>query len=118
MALIQEGYQLYSAKDYRKRVLLGMAMWTLVCKETVFSAANKYCKSRGKTFSTEIISRIRGFSSDADFLTKFRIKPCVPIMAMIYYRTANFSSGDFRARIANYHKMTKALTERGYFVPG
>lgn len=118
MAGIQESYGVYSPKEYKKRVFLAFAAWTLTSKELVFGAALRYCKARGKDLQDEIISRLRGFSEDTNYLAKFRVKPCAALMAMIYHRTANFTAADFRARIANYHKMTKALMEKGYFVPG
>jgi len=37
---------------------------------------------------------------------------------MIYYRTAHFTAVDFRERTQNGHKMTRALMDKGYFVPG
>ena len=118
MAGIQEAYGMYTAKEYKKRVLTALAAWTLVTKEAVFGAALRYCKARGKDLQDVIISKLRGFSADADYLAKFRVKPCAALVAMIYHRTANFTAADFRARIVNYHKMTKALTDKGYFVPG
>ena len=119
MKAIQESYSLYSTQEYRKRVLIAVAIWTLVTKESVLGAAIRYCNARDKDLTEEIIRKIRGFSAtEVDFLAKFRKKPCTALLAMICHRTANFTATDLQARIANYHKMTKALTERGYFVPG
>jgi len=64
------------------------------------------------------ISKIRGFTPSADFLVKFRVKPCAALMAMIHHRTAKFTNDDFMKRNANYVQMTEALTQNGYLIPG
>lgn len=118
MTDIQETYGVYSTKEYKKRVQLAFAAWTITTKEMVLGPALRYCYARGKDLTDIMLSSLRGFSTDADYLAKFRIKPCAALVAMIYHRTSNFSAADFRASIVNYHKMTKALTEKGYFVSG
>jgi len=64
------------------------------------------------------ISKLRGFSASADFLHKFRVKPCAALIAMIHYRTAKYTKDDFMKRNANYVQITEALTQNGYLVPG
>ena len=78
----------------------------------------KVCNMRGKDIEEVIVSSVRGFSQDADFLQKFRIQPNAPLMAMIYERTANYGEADFLERNVNYRRMTRALTEAGIYVPG
>ena len=69
---------------------------TLVQKEIVLDGALRYCHARGKDLNEEIVSKIRGFTvTDFDFLAKFRVKPCAANIAMIHYRTANFTASDF-----------------------
>merc|ERR1712226_661820 len=76
MGMIQETYAMYTAKEYKKRVGLALAAWTVFNNEAVFGAALRYYKARGKDIQAEIINKLRGFSSDTDFLAKFRLKPC------------------------------------------
>lgn len=118
MAWIQEQYQLLPLSVYKKRVMTAFAAWSLTTKEPILAAALKYCKLRGKDLQDEVISALRGFAADDEFLAKFRIKPCAALCAMIHHRTSNYSAADFRAMTTNYHKMTKALVDRGYLVPG
>ena len=81
-------------------------------------SAMKLCRMRNKDIEEAIISNIRGFSADADFLQKFRVQPNAALMAMIYERTANYPEADFLERNVNYRRMTRALTEAGIYVPG
>lgn len=118
MVGIQKTYRLYTTQEYRKKVMTGLGAWTIINKQAVFAVVLKYCKTRGINPQEMVLGMVRGFNGDADFLGKFRIRPCVSLMAMIHYRTKNFTKADFAKRNTNYHKMNRAMTENGYFVPG
>ena len=67
---------------------------------------------------SEVIGKLRGFAQVTDFLGKFRLNPCAALLAMIHYRTANYTASDFAKRLVNYNFITDALTKNGYFIPG
>ena len=72
MTWIQDAYKLYSLSEYRTKVFKALAAWTLTTKEPVLGSALKYCKMRSIDLQDELISRLRGFPADEDFLAKFR----------------------------------------------
>ena len=118
MAALQETYSQYTVKEYKKKCLIGFAAWTAINSENSFRALQRYFKARNLDMENEIISKLRGFAAVQDFLGKFRSKPCAPLLAMIHYRTANYTKVDFAKRLVNYNNITDALTKNGYFVPG
>ena len=110
MEAIQESYRIYTTKEYRKKILTSLAVWTLCTKERVLAGALNYCKRHGMDLYKELTSRTRGFAAtDGDFLEKFRIKPNASLLAMIYHRTATYTGSDFIKKIANYRKFSRAL---------
>ena len=101
-----------------KKVKTALVVWVFLNSQIALKSAMKLCRMRNKDIEETIISSIRGFSADADFLQKFRVQPNAPLMAMIYERTANYTEADFLERNVNYRRMTRALTEAGIYVPG
>lgn len=118
MSQLQDTYNLYSTKEYAKKIGTAFAMWNLLNSEFAFKSSMKYYRMMGKDVENELISKMRGFAADADFLGKFRVKPNAALIAMIHYRTSKFKKADFEKRVANYWRVINAVTEAGNFVPG
>ena len=61
MAAIQDTYKPYTIKEYKKRVLLGFAAWSMINTEAVFAGYQKYCKFYSLDVENEVMSKLRGF---------------------------------------------------------
>jgi len=103
MDALQETYKQYEVSDYKKKCLIGFGAWTALNSETAFRSLQRYFRYRGQDMESEIIGKLRGFAQVSDFLGKFRMKPCAPLLAMIHFRTANYTKADFAKRLVNYN---------------
>ena len=119
MRALQDAYPVYSYEDYRSKILKCMLIKRLVTGKYFVSASLKYFAWRQIDFEDYLISKIRGFATDpSNYLSKFRIQPNAPLLKMIYEKQRNYDKKIHAQRIRNFKRMTSALQEAGYFVPG
>ena len=114
---LQENYPTYSREEYSKKISSAFKVWMVLNSELAIKAALKICRMKGLKFEEVIISKLRGFPDQADFLSKFRIKPNAPLIAMIWERTSTQTAAEFKKRNENYWKVTDALSKEGIFYP-
>lgn len=82
-------------------------IWSILNTERLLGTMLKYFQYRGKDWEDFIISKIRGFQPTADYLDKFRIQPCAALMAMIHYRTSNYTKKTSRRGLPIIFKSQK-----------
>jgi len=98
--------------------MLQLVYHTLVPPISV-AIMTRLLKWGGYDTEEELIKKIRGFSKDdANYIQKFRIRPCSAILRAIIFRTEKYTAKDHANKMKNYQKMQTELTKNGFFVPG
>ena len=119
MRALQDAYPIYSYDEYRSKVYKCMAIQRVITGKWIVAASLKYFKWRNLDLEDYLISKIRGFAVDPEnFLSKFRIQPNAPLLKMLFEKNRVYDKRAHEKKVANFKKMTAALTDAGFFVPG
>lgn len=119
MLAIQETYPVYDRQLYRKKIYQCMVIQRVITGRWIVAASLRYFKWRQLDLEDYLISKIRGFAVEPEnFLTKFRIQPCAPLLKMIYEKTKNYDKTAHDKKIRNFRAMAKIMKDAGYYYPG
>lgn len=112
MSMVQNSYPVYSAKEYKKKIQKGIIFWVLTMKKAPMYALNSYMEYTGQNIEDFLVSMVRGFNpNEPNFLQKFRIQPCAPLLAMLHHVCSNYTELHHAKRLKNHETLAKELNK-------
>lgn len=110
--------------------MTGLGLMILVNNRKVLAFAIKGINAFYDDREDFLISLVRGFKPDKDYLARYRFKPCGALLSFIYDRVSTFDAKDFELNNKKYQVLfnyniiiikqiaVEEFTKAGILVPG
>lgn len=118
METIQSAYSELSLKEYEKKIKTTFLIKHILNQKTLVRAAEYYFKTQRIDIEDFLVSKMRGFPGEDNFLQRFRIRPNAALLRNIAYRTTGYTEAEHQEKIKNFMHINVHLTSNGHFVPG
>jgi hypothetical protein len=106
---IQESYPMYTRKMFREKVLKGMTFQQFINTSFGNKLLTTAALASGMEKEEFFVSLSRGFLPDKNFLSKFRLNPCAPLLSFIYQRMESFDYKQFDKDMSKYKVSSQSL---------
>lgn len=87
---------------YRKRIIQLMFLFYFINTTRGNKVFDLAARMSGQEREEFYVSLSRGFKPDESFITRFRFKPCAPMLAFIFYRMEKFDYKAFDGYMNKY----------------
>lgn len=118
MDKVQQTYPTYSNREFMKKCVKALTAKTMFATKPGvrlwFEFAERFTANREEA----TVSFVRGFPSDADFITKFRFKPSKVLLSFMLKRFMRFDEGEFERTSRYLKESQERLIKAGIFIPG
>ena len=118
MNKINESYPIYPEKLFLKKALNTFLPLVALNNSTINFGAMTIARWLKVDVKELVVSQLRGFKNEKEFLQKFCFKPCAANLDFLSYRLSNFSQDDYVKNIAKLQHAVNVLEAHSIYCPG
>ena len=118
MVEVNESYPIQDSSQYMKRAIKFLIPYVVANNYFVNYTLLSVTRALRMDINELIISKLRGFKPNENYLLKFQYRPCAANIAFLYYRLNRFNKMEYRSKIQLLQKAVDTLLENGIMCPG
>ena len=118
MNSINESYPSQDQKLYLKRAIKFLVPFMVANNPIVYVTFLSVTRALKIEIFEMIISKLRGFNPNDNYLLKFQLRPCAANIAFLHYRLNSFNKLEYLSKAKMLQKAVDILTANGIKCPG